>query len=196
MRNLVLVFIILLTVSCNLKQEEKTEKVDTVEAKEPAKFVEREVNPSDTIGLFEFISLFKEKQPETEIVDSLRARFLNLNWTENEKKYAYINCVADSVLFEREKVIGLVYTINCMAGGQCLTNHLAIFSKKGYLISQEKVGYEMAGLEHEDKMTYILNNDRLILVTENTITNDDGEALSTKSDTSVMTIDTNTWEIK
>lgn len=183
-----LIIILTITLSCNLEKNPIISNSDS-------SFVETKNSNTneyhDTTEFFRFVSLFSDNLSVNEISEHFRNEFLNLNWSEEELQNAYVNCIADSILFQTENYIGLIYTINCMAGGICETNHLAIFNKNGELLETLKVGYSFGDLLFEDIMTFeFFNGNKLKLIKSSIEKDENEEIISKKTDTTIVEIKT------
>ena len=183
MRIFAILFLITLYSCSGDRNSEKNNQNDEID------LTEIEQIKADTLGFATFLELFTLESSETINEDYLE-RFLNIKWTENEREQTYSSCIAEKILFENDEFIGVVYTMNCLAGGACTTTHLAIFDTSGILRETIQIGFSFSDLAGERNMTFeIYDIDKLRLTTETIDMNDEGEVIATKKEEKIITID-------
>ena len=183
MRIYAMLFLIALYSCSGDRNSEKINQNDEID------LTEFEQIKADTLGFATFLGLFTSESAET-INEDYFERFLKIKWTKTEKEQVYSSVIAEKILFENDEFIGVVYIINCLAGGECATTHLAIFDTSRILRETIQVGFNFSDLAGERIMTFeIYDRDKLKLTTETIELNDNGEVIDTKKEEKIITID-------
>lgn len=83
---------------------------------------------------------------------------------DNEEEHFYKFYRGKAIIFEKNDYIGLLFSRNCIGGGDCYEEWIAIFNKRKYkLIQKIKVRNIYLENNYENCLKYRFNGDSLIL---------------------------------
>ena len=178
------IFIMIIFYSCSLDRNTENSRENTN--------TENLIETHNKTEISDFETFLKAFKSESAVIisEDYLERFLKIKWTEIERKQNYTDCLAERILFEKENFIGVIYTINCLAGGHCSTTHLAVFDNSGILQETIQIGYNFSDLAGERSMSFeIYDRNKLKLTTETIELNDDGDVVGMKKEETIKSLE-------
>lgn len=104
----------------------------------------------------EVVELFHVRKPLSKQILSV---YFNTDTTKNiDNRYKAMEVRPFSA-----EIMGLVYKIECSAGGYCESNHLAVFNKAGELIDQLEIGHHFGDKGFDRSLSYEFKGSFVIL---------------------------------